>query len=103
MGRSRVDCRCQNHTHKRKKIREVDHAAFMAFLRAVLDQSVNGNDKKSTRKTERPQEQAHLKKTQPVNRDGERKYRHGNGAKGDKAILDLPPSKYPSTLAPTTY
>ena len=66
-----------------------DHAALMTFLRTVLDQRVNRHDKKSASETERSQEQEHLKEAQSMNRDGERYGRHGNGAKRDKAILDL--------------
>src|SRR5882762_4629371 len=72
----------------------------MAFLGTVLDQRVDRNDKESPGKTQCPQKNQHLKKSQSVHRDGERKCRHADGPERNKAVLDLSSRKKAGGIAP---
>src|SRR5258708_28029227 len=97
-----IDGRRGGRSEEGDKIGERDDAAFMVLFRSVLNQGVDRDDEESAHKTKRAKKKQHLKKTQPLNRDGECEHRHANGAKRDKAIFDLSSREQPRCVAPQT-
>src|SRR5579859_614355 len=93
MRKSGIDCGSSDDSDKRQPVCKSDNASFFVFIGPMLDQRIDGNDEESTRKSERGQQQNHLKKCQSMQGYGKSKQRHADGSERNEAILDLPRGK----------
>src|SRR5258705_3555690 len=85
----RIDSWGCDYAHEREEIRECNDPALVVFVRSMLNQRVNGDDKKPAGKAKKGEQHDYLNKGQPLEGNRQRKNRHADRPEWYQAIFDL--------------